>query len=164
MYRALPIVTYKGKHLITPGNVTVGNVPGMKADDQSWRALHEPWERLRWARIRWQKANGQPDNAKAAADTLGMKDGTYRAYERPPGSSKHTPLDLDAAEKFGRLFGVRPMWLLRGAGAPFISARSPDMARIISAIEQMSDSELRVTADMIEAFQRKPERSKRRAR
>ena len=54
--------------------------------DNSWKDL-ELWERVKWARSR------RFANAVAAARALGMEPGTYRCYERGPGSAKFIPLD-----------------------------------------------------------------------
>lgn len=49
-----------------------------------------------------------------------MQPGTYRAYERPPDSSKHSRFDDQAAARFARKFRVRWEWLLVGEGEPWL--------------------------------------------
>jgi transcriptional regulator with XRE-family HTH domain len=82
--------------------------------DNSWRNL-EPWERVKWSRSR------RFESAAAAAAALGMKDGTYRGYERGPGSAKFMRLDYNHAKAFGREFNVRWEWLLDGLGEPWLT-------------------------------------------
>src|SRR6185436_1097584 len=89
MLATLPQVTSACKMPNTRSNVSARNVVGM---DENWRRLEGSWERLIWARERWQKMNARPLNAADAAVALQMKEGTYRAYERPPSTSKHTSL------------------------------------------------------------------------
>jgi putative transcriptional regulator len=82
--------------------------------DRSWKNL-EVWERVRWARAR------RFESATAAAAALGMKEGTYRCYERGPGSAKFIPLDFNHARFFAREFRVRWEWLLDGLDAPWLT-------------------------------------------
>jgi transcriptional regulator with XRE-family HTH domain len=97
-----------------------------------------------WARI--QKGF---ERAKDAAESMGMKPGTYNAYERPPTSSKHTKLDHQRAAQFARKFGVRYEWLLEGRGEPMpgpkdrvaelMDKASPEeQARIVAALEALT--------------------------
>lgn len=84
---------------------------------EQWRETREGHERVRWARLYWQERAGAVNGtAKDAADSLGMSEGTYRAYERRPGTSKHIPLNHQAAIRFGRRFGVSWTWLLTSEG------------------------------------------------
>jgi transcriptional regulator with XRE-family HTH domain len=82
--------------------------------DTSWEDL-ETWDRVKWARSRHYRS------AIDAAVALGMKDGTYRCYERGPGSAKFITLDYKHAQKFARLFKVRWEWLLDGVGRPLLT-------------------------------------------
>ncbi|HEX3919015.1 MAG TPA: helix-turn-helix transcriptional regulator [Caulobacteraceae bacterium] len=82
--------------------------------DNSWRDL-ETWDRVKWARSRrYESANG-------AAEALGMKDGTYRCYERGPDSAKFIALDYKHARLFAREFRVRWEWLLDDDGEPWLT-------------------------------------------
>jgi transcriptional regulator with XRE-family HTH domain len=82
--------------------------------DNSWRNL-ELWERVKWARAR------RFESAAAAAEALGMKEGTYRCYERGPDSAKFIPLEYKHARQFAREFKVRWEWLLDGVGEPWLT-------------------------------------------
>ena len=88
--------------------------------DHSWKHL-ERWERVKWARSR------RFASAVAAAEALGMKDGTYRCYERGPGSAKYITLDYKYAREFAREFKVRWEWLLDDLGAPWLSEEDAEM-------------------------------------
>jgi hypothetical protein len=80
---------------------------------EEWRDLREGHERLTWARRR-----SRFETQRDAADSLGMNLNTYSAYERAPDKSKHTPLDHQAAIRFGKKFKVNWVWLLTGWGEP----------------------------------------------
>jgi transcriptional regulator with XRE-family HTH domain len=82
--------------------------------DESWRDL-ELWERVKWARAQ------RFDSAAAAAEALGMKEGTYRCYERGPDSAKFIRLEYKHARRFAREFKVRWEWLLDGVGEPWLT-------------------------------------------
>jgi transcriptional regulator with XRE-family HTH domain len=82
--------------------------------DSSWKDL-ELWERVKWARTR------RFESATAAALSLGMKEGTYRCYERGPDSAKSIPLEYKHAKAFAREFKVRWEWLLDGLGEPWLT-------------------------------------------
>src|SRR5579859_2599053 len=88
--------------------------------DNSWKTL-ELWERVKWARSR------RYDSATAAAAALGMKEGTYRCYERGPDSAKFIRLDYHHARRFAREFKVRWEWLLDGVGEPWLT-KAPEEA------------------------------------
>jgi transcriptional regulator with XRE-family HTH domain len=82
--------------------------------DTSWQDL-ELWDRVKWARSRRFRS------ATEAAVALGMKEGTYRCYERGPGSAKFITLDYKHAQLFARLFKVRWEWLLDDVGRPLLT-------------------------------------------
>lgn len=87
--------------------------------DNSWKNL-ALWERVKWARAR------RFPSAVAAAKALGMQDGTYRCYERGPGSAKFIPLEYKHAREFAREFKVRWEWLLDGLGDPWLTEDDAD--------------------------------------
>jgi transcriptional regulator with XRE-family HTH domain len=87
--------------------------------DNSWKHL-ELWDRVKWARSR------RFASAIAAAVALDMKDGTYRCYERGPGSAKWITLDYKHARLFAQLFKVRWEWMLDGLGEPWLSEQDAD--------------------------------------
>lgn len=122
--------------------------------DDRWKNASEPHERLRWARIQWQEAKGIKPDAGAAAESLGVKPHTYRAYERPPGSSKHTRLDDQRAIQFARKFGVNWEWLLLGTGSPEGGAHSPAQERVVSAMSNASPEEQDRIAAAVEVLLR----------
>jgi len=82
--------------------------------DDSWRHL-ELWDRVKWARLR------RYESASAASEALGMKEGTYRCYERGPDSAKFIRLEYKHAKLFAREFKVRWEWLLDGLGEPWLT-------------------------------------------
>lgn len=129
------------KRIITRSNVTPGNVPGMSADDLSWTRLpDDAWERVRWARrLRFK-------SGEEAATALGMKPGTYRAYERAPTSSKTIDLNYDHAVLFGRKFGVRWEWLLNNEGTPWPSETPASRAAKMIEAQPADRQEELVTA------------------
>lgn len=118
-----------------------------------WDNLSEPHERLRWARMRWQQVKGVKADATAAAESLGMKPHTYRAYERSPDSSKHTELTHQRAISFARKFGVSWEWLMTGKGTPDTTTTSeltPSERRVIDALREAPEARRTAVADAIE--------------
>ena len=144
----LPKVIGRRKHYITHGHGTAGNVWRMKA---RWQDTEGTWDRLRWSRMRWQEANGLSPNAEAAAESLGIKAGTYRAYERRPGSSKHIALDHQTAARFAKKFAVNWTWLLTGQGSPYASDDhlTPTERRMIDALREAPEARQAAAADAI---------------
>lgn len=136
------------KHNVTPGHGTGGNVWRMKA---RWQDTEGTWDRLRWSRMRWQENNGLSPNAEAAAESLGIKAGTYRAYERQPGSSKHIALDHQTAARFAKKFAVNWTWLLTGEGSPDASDDhlTPTERRMIDALREAPEARQAAAADAI---------------
>jgi hypothetical protein len=124
--------------------------------DITWRDQREPWERLRWARLRWQRdAGAVGGSAKDAAESMGMNADTYRAYERAPGTSKHTRLDDQAAARFARKFKVSWQWLLTGRGTPFDEEEmSPAQERMLRATTGLDQESQEALASMVETFAR----------
>lgn len=121
--------------------------------DESWRDLEGPWDRLKWARVRWQqKAGAVGGTAKEAAESLGMKEGTYRAFERPPDSSKHMRLGHQQAIPFAKKFKVSWTWLLTGEGSPDDDQLPEPQERVIRAMSAVDVERQKVIADAIEAL------------
>jgi transcriptional regulator with XRE-family HTH domain len=100
--------------------------------DDSWRGL-ETWERVKWARSQ------RFESATAAAEALGMLQGTYRCYERGPDASKSMRLDYHYARRFAREFKVRWEWLLEGLGEPWLTAPSPPAAETAPRRHRLRD-------------------------
>ncbi len=115
-------------------------------EDQSWRNLTEPWERLRWARLK------KFGTATEAATHFQMQPHTYRAYERPPTSSKHTPIDYEHAFLFANQLGVRWEWMMRGE-EPVWKERQP-IDRIKEMIANKTEAQQEAIADAIAAILR----------
>lgn len=110
--------------------------------DSSWRNL-ELWDRVKWSRQR------VFESAAAAAESLGMKEGTYRCYERGPDSAKFIRLDYDHAKQFAQAFKVRWEWLLDGTGEPWLTpnqesepARPPNNLRAWREFRGLTAAEL----------------------
>lgn len=122
-------------------------------EDTTWSTLREPWERLRWARLHWQRQSGAVATMAAAADSLGMQENTYSAYERAPGTSKHTALDHQRAVQFGRKFKVNWVWILTGEESPF--SRTPAQKRAAELLAEVSENEQADVVAMIEAVIRR---------
>lgn len=134
------------KPLVTHSAVRFGNVGVMAKTD--WRDLEGGWARLKWARM-----NRSPfETAEAAAESMGIKPGTYRAYERPPHASKHIALDHQVAGKAAKKFKVNWVWLLTGKGSPDAADMSPAQERIMQATDGASEDELERAATVIEAL------------
>lgn len=111
--------------------------------DDAWRSTIGTWDRLKWARKR------KFATAKDAAVAMAIDDGTYRAYERQPDSSKHIPLNHVHAGHFAKRLGVRWEWLLMGEGEPW---RDSDerRERILEAYDSASEDRKSAVADAIE--------------
>lgn len=114
-----------------------------------WSGLREPWERLRWARMHWQTEAGGATTAGSAADSLGMQQNTYTAYERSPEGSKHTPLDHQRAMQFGRKFKVNWVWILTGEETPF--NRTSAQVRALELLAGAPEETQEEVVDMLEA-------------
>lgn len=119
-------------------------------DDGSWVELREPHERLRWARAR-----SVFKTAEAAAESLGMKGGTYRAYERAPDASKHISMEHQAAVRFGRKFKVSWVWLLTGEGTPYEGQLTEAEEKVLEALRSHAPEDQAQAADAIVTLLRK---------
>lgn len=80
--------------------------------DDRWTRAGEFWERLRWAR-----SQTNFERAKDAADSLNIKPGTYRTYERSAADSGRIP-PLTEIQRIARKFKVSWSWLASGDGSP----------------------------------------------
>lgn len=118
-----------------------------------WSNLRDPWERLRWARLHWQTQAGGATTATAAAESLGMQQNTYTAYERAPDASKHTPIDHQRAMQFGRKFKVNWVWILTGEETPF--NRTPAQVRAVELLAEAPEAAQEEMVDMLEALVRR---------
>lgn len=100
--------------------------------------------------MRWQEQQGVSPNAEAAAESVGVKAGTYRAYERRPGSSKSIALDHQTAPPLAKKFGVSWEWLLTGQGSPDEIKLTPNERRLIDAYREAPEARQTAVADAIE--------------
>ena len=112
-----------------------------------WELLDQPHERLRWARLH----AGYP-TMKAAAESLGMQENTYSAYEREPGSSKWTAMDHQRAIEFGRKFKVSWTWLLVQEGTPFEVPLTDAQRRALSVMGSAEEDDQERAAKVIETM------------
>ena len=81
---------------------------------EAWRHLGHQWERLRWARL-----NRTPfEKSKDAADSLGIKPGTYRTYEHAPGTDGGRLPPLTELQRICRKYKVSWTWVATGEGTP----------------------------------------------
>jgi uncharacterized damage-inducible protein DinB len=83
-----------------------------------------------------------------------MKETTYSAYERRPDSSKHIPLNHQAAARFAKKFKVSWIWLLTGEGSPEADQLTPAQERTIAAMSKASPEEQERVAAAVEALLR----------
>jgi len=113
------------------------------ARDDRWKTTEGTWDRLKWARI--QKFG----TAEDAAAALGLKPGTYRAYERRPDSSKHIPLDHQNAAHFAKRLGIRWEWLLLGTGSPWLDP-DENRERVLRAYDEAPEDRRAAVAEAIE--------------
>lgn len=113
------------------------------ARDERWKTCEGTWDRLKWARLQ------KYATAEDAATALGLKPGTYRQYERAPGTSRHAAYDHQDAMLFGRRLGVRWEWLLLGQGTPWVD---PDehRERILLAYDSAPEERRAAVAEAIE--------------
>lgn len=115
--------------------------------DQSWRNTVGLWDRLRWARRN--RYGDKP--AKEVAEILGIKEGTYNAYEGQPGvRSKVAKPPLVKVQHMAKKFRVRWEWLLLGEGEPWLPEADSPKARAKAAIDQATDDQAEAAADLLE--------------
>ena len=114
--------------------------------------LKGPWERLKWARERYEQREGKDNSKLIAANAMGIKEGTYNAYERTPDSSKHIPLQHEQAIKFGRKLKCSWIWLLTGFGDPDDLELDDVENRVIRAIRDQPEDKREAIAEAIEGF------------
>lgn len=121
--------------------------------DSEWSKLKHPWERVKWARMNWQRQIGSAATARAAAESLNMKENTYSAYERPNvDGRKSSGLDHHHAIKFGRKFKTNWVWLLTGEETPF--ARTPAQIRALELLATVPDNVQEEAVEIMETVVR----------
>jgi len=124
-------------------------------DDLGWTDLQEAHARLKWARQR----DARYPTTKAFAGSVGLSEHGYAAYERAPGSSKHTPLSYEQAFPWAQRLRVRWEWLLKGEGAPWIDDSdqrrwSPQAQRIAEMVDSAPEEDQERIARAIELLLR----------
>jgi hypothetical protein len=123
-------------------------------NDDEWQNLTEQGERLKWARRRWQKSIDQRDDAGMAAEVLGIKAGTYRAYERAPESSKFIRLNDEIAVRIARRYKVSWRWLLRNEGTPFDVTLPAPQQRVTRLMSTVDEDQQEAIAEVVETYVR----------
>lgn len=124
-------------------------------DDLGWTDLQEPHQRLKWARQRDERY----PTTRAFAQAVGLSEHGYAAYERAPGSSKHTPLSYEHAVPWAQRLRVRWEWLLKGEGPPWIDDSrqrrwSPQARRIADMVDSVPEEDQDRIARAIELLLR----------
>lgn len=76
-----------------------------------------PEDRHRWERQRRARKEAGFERAVDAAESLGIKPGTYRTYERGPEDGGREP-PLSELQRMARKFKVNWIWLATGEGLP----------------------------------------------
>jgi transcriptional regulator with XRE-family HTH domain len=100
--------------------------------DDGWRRAEEFADRLRWARTQMHF-----ERAGDAADSLGIKPGTYRTYERRKADGGRLPPLPEIQRIAGRL-GVNWPWLATGDGRPDSEPTTRD-DRVARFVEMLLD-------------------------
>lgn len=119
-------------------------------EDTAWTGLAEAHERLKWARL-----NAGFPTARSAAESLGMLENTYSAYERAPDKSKATPLDHQSAMRFGKKFKVSWTWLLVREGTPFSKPMTEPQRRVLEQMAGAAEADQQRAAEVVETMLRK---------
>lgn len=122
---------------------------------EPWRLLGHQWERLRWARLN----RTEFGRAKDAADSLGIKPGTYRTYEHAPGSDGGRLPSLTELQRICRKFKVSWVWVATGEGDPEAGVYDERLAivgdRLKDVPEEKQEDALRAALGVLDAFARK---------
>lgn len=122
--------------------------------DAGWSKLREPWQRVAWARLHWQRQIGSAETKRAAAESLGMNENTYSAYERDPSDGKKAiPLDHQRAIEFGRKFKANWVWLLTGEETPF--GRTHAQSRAVELLAQAPEDLQEEAVEIMETVLRR---------
>lgn len=115
--------------------------------DESWRQCNGTWDRLRWARR--QRYGDKP--AREVAEILGIREGTYNAYEGVPGQrSKTATPPVVKMRHIAKKYRVRWEWLLLGEGEPWLPSKDSPKARAKAAIDEATDEQAEAAADLLE--------------
>ena len=125
--------------------------------DQRWKATAEFGDRLRWARLQSPWA----DSASGAAESLGIKPGTYRSYERLKADGGKVP-PLIKIQAIARKFKVSWDWLASGNGDPTPDAQGafePQLASVRDRLAEVDESKqedaMRAVIGVLESYRRR---------
>jgi hypothetical protein len=123
---------------------------------ETWSLLGHQWERLRWARLN--RTNFQ--RAKDAADSMGIKPGTYRTYEHAPGEDGGRLPPLTELQRICRKYKVSWVWVATGEGTPdegvVKDERVATMSERLGQIpEDKQDDAVRAALGVLDAFAKK---------
>jgi hypothetical protein len=148
----LQTVAYQRKANVTLCGARRATVCRMDA----WKSQREQWERLRWARL-----NRTPfERAKDAADSLGIKQGTYRTYEHAPGTDGGRLPPLTELQRICRKFKVSWVWVATGEGTPDTGVVTDERLatigeRLGQVPDEKQDDAIRAALGVLDAFARK---------
>lgn len=125
--------------------------------DQPRDELQEVPERIRWAR----QNRTQFVTMKSAADSLGIKPGTYRTYEQLKANEGRVP-PLSEIQRIAKKFNVSWQWLASREGGPDdapkteLRAVSDHVAQRVQLVPEEKRADVLAAIDaMIDAFTRK---------
>lgn len=123
---------------------------------ESWASLRDQWERLRWARL-----HRTPfERVKDAAESLGLKPGTYRTYEHSPGEDGGRLPPLTELQRICRRFKVNWVWVATGEGTPDDGVVTDDRIAAVSdrfgrVPPEKQDDAMSAVLGVLDAFARK---------
>lgn len=119
--------------------------------------LREVPERIRWAR----QNRTQFVTMTAAAESLGIKPGTYRTYEQLKAAEGRVP-PLSEIQRIAKKFGVSWQWVALGEGGPDdapkteLRAVSDHVALRVQQVPEEKRADVLAAIDgIIDAFTRK---------
>lgn len=81
-----------------------------------------------------------------------MQEGTYRQYERGPGSSRWANLTHERAVEFARRFKVSWLWLLTGNGQPLDAETDRGSERILQLYGRLTQENRERLIALLESF------------
>lgn len=119
-------MTRFGKRNVTPSAALCATLCHV----ENWTEQKELWQRIRWAR-----ENAKFATAQAAAESLGIKAGTYRTYERPKESEGREP-PIAELHRIARKFKVSFEWIAAGDGSPFEARLSADAQEVGGLVDR----------------------------
>lgn len=99
------------------------------------------------------------ERAKDAADSLGVKPGTYRTWEKSPADGGREP-PLTEIQRMARKYKVSWVWLATGEGAPDIDPITNERIQAVTkkaaeVDESQKDQAWAAVMAVLESFKRK---------